>query len=337
MRLPQASRVREKERDNKMSFQHTLLSDVLKEAADKSPRQNRTNIHTGDDALLATDGQGHGTKTHTPEHLTREDHLFEFMDEISKAIRGVKFAYRYAYSRWVYMPGEPYPMGWVGYGDYRANQIGDDLFGVCSRKIENVRYLTYSDQYHMKMSTRLKTAVRNAKTFLSNYSPMEMAEVDTREVRSGINEALSDLSRKSREDAQNIGLPNADRDEERGTLLNELRHLLNTGHEFIDAGYGARLHTMFESMAELDAHNKQVNMNFVRGYERLGKQMFDVVPVDAANSYNCRVQQEVTRYTMDDLPEDIKGRIAVISMMPDKSYVSGVGYRVNESMFYAVR
>ena len=337
MRLPQASRVREKERDNKMSFQHTLLSDVLKEAADKSPRQNRTNIHTGDDALLATDGQGHGTKTHTPEHLTREDHLFEFMDEISKAIRGVKFAYRYAYSRWVYIPGEPYPMGWVGYGDYRANQIGDDLFGVCSRKIENVRYLTYSDQYHMKMSTRLKTAVRNAETFLSNYSPMEVAEVDTREVRSGINEALSDLSRKSREDAQNIGLPNADRDEERGTLLNELRHLLHTGHEFIDAGYGARLHTMFESMAELDAHNKQVNMNFVRGYERLGKQMFDVVPVDAANSYNCRVQQEVTRYTMDDLPEDIKGRIAVISMMPDKSYVSGVGYRVNESMFYAVR
>ena len=123
---------------------------------------------------------------------------------------------------------------------------------------------------------------------------------------------------------------------ERGTLLNELRHLLNTGHEFVDARYSAQLHTMFESMKEFAACNGQVNMNFVRVYQRLGDQSFDVVPVDEVNNWGCEVRQEVTRYT-EDLPEDIAGRIAALSLMADKSYVEGVGYRVNESMFYVVR
>ena len=326
-----------------MSFTHKLVAEVLERAGGKNPRQNGVRDNYVSEGALLSINRKHSEKTNTPEHLTREDHLFDFMDEISKAIRGVQFAYRYAYERWVYMPDEPYPMGYIGYGDYRTNQVfsgsnrmAADKFAVFSRKIENVRYGDYSDQRHMRMSKNLEIATRNAKKFLSNYSPMEMAEVDTSHVRSGINEALSDLSRKAREDAQNIGLPNADRSEERGTLLNELRHLLDTGYEFVDAGYSAKLHTMFASMKEFDAHNGQVNMHFVRGYEKLGKQSFDVVPVDEVNNYRCKVRQEVTRYT-DDLPEDIMGRVAALCLMPDNSYVSGVGYRVNESMFYVVR
>ena len=312
-----------------MSFKHRLVSEILGAAEDNSPRQNRG-------TSLVSTSQGRDIKTNTPEHYEREDHLFEFMDEISKAIRGVRFVYRYAYERWVYMPGEPYPMGYIGFGDYRVSTAGDDRFVVCSRKIENVRYAEYSDPYHMKMSSKLEPAVRNAKRFLANYSPIEMAGVNTANVRSGINGALGDLSRKATEDAKNNGLPNVDVTGERGTLLNELRHLLNTGHEFVDARYSAQLHTMFESMKEFAACNGQVNMNFVRVYQRLGDQSFDVVPVDEVNNWGCEVRQEVTRYT-EDLPEDIAGRIAALSLMADKSYVEGVGYRVNESMFYVVR
>jgi len=317
-----------------MSFQHKLVSEILKVAEDNSPRQNR------EGTSLVSISRGRGTKTNTPEHYEREDHLFEFMDEISKAIRGVRFVYKYAYERWVYMPGEPYPMGYIAFGDYRVNTAGDDRFVVCSRKIKNVRYAEYSDPYHMKMSNKLEPAVRNAKKFLSNYSPIEMAGVDRAEVRSKISETRELVTRKAGACAQDIGLgavSSMERQEERGTLLNELRHLLNTDHEFVDARYSAKLRTMFESMEELDAHqNKQVNMNFVRGYQRLGKQAFDVVPVDEISSYRGTVREEVNRYT-DDLPEDIAGRIAALSLMADKSYVEGVGYRVNESMFYVVR
>jgi|TARA_R110000824_G_scaffold380703_1_gene573184 hypothetical protein len=310
------------------------MSEVLGAAEDNSPRQNRDRISQG--TSLISISRGRGTKTNTPEHYEREDHLFEFMDEISKAIRGVRFVYKYAYERWVYMPGEPYPMGYIGFGDYRVNTTGDDRFIVCSRKIENVRYTDYSAPYHMKMSSKLEPAVRNAKKFLSNYSPIEMAGVDTANVRNGINEVLGDLSRKATEDAKNIGLPNVDVFGERVTLLNELRHLLNTDHEFVDARYNAKLRTMFESMKEFAACNERINMNFVRVYQRLGDQTFDVVPVDEVNNWGCEVRQEVTRYT-DDLPEDIMGKVASLSLVADRSYVAGVGYRVNESMFYVVR
>ena len=48
------------------------------------------------------------------------------------------------------------------------------------------------------------------------------------------------------------------------------------------------------------------------------------------------MSDEFIRY-IDDLPEDVMGRVAALSIMPDASYVDGVGYRVNESMFYVIR
>jgi hypothetical protein len=315
-----------------MTFQHKLVSEILRVAGDNSPRQNR------EGTSLASISQGRDTKTNTPEHYEREDHLFEFMDEITKAIRGVRFVYKYAYERWVYMQGEPYPMGYIGFGDYRVSTTGDDSFVVCSRKIKNVRYSDYSTPYHMKMSGRLEPAVRNAKKFLSNYSPIEMAEVDKSVVRNAIEEAREIAARGGRQDAREVGLMWASfqGDSRQDTLLNELRHLLNTGHKFVDAGYGAKLRRVLESMKELAAQSELVNMHFVRGYERFGEQAFVVVPVDEVNSYKCTVRDEVARYT-DDLPEDIMGRVAALSMMADKSYVDGVGYRVDGNMFYVVR
>jgi hypothetical protein len=313
-----------------MTYRHTLLTEVLKEAEAKKQGVD-ANAHRYEESVGIE-------KTHTPEHLTREGHLFEFMDGISKAIRGVKFAPRFACERWVYMPGEPYPMGWIGYGDYRTNTIGEQTFTVCSRKIANGKYGDYHDQHNMKMSAKLVTAVRNAKKFLSNYSPIEVARIHVPTMRAAIMDTRRDLKQKVTDDAQNIGLPTpVDVDEERGTLLNELRHLLDTGHEFVDVGYSAKLRTMFESMKEHDDVLGQVNANFVRGYERFGQQAFDVVPVDSvADYFGSKVQEEVVRYT-DDLPEEIRGRVAVLSMLADETYVDGVGYRVNESMFYVLR
>ena len=307
MRLSQDSRV--KERDNKMTFPHTLLSGILED-------------EEGKPAVAMWHQEGWETANGTSEHDSKKACLDQFMDEIRKAIRGVRFSYRFKvasrYEQWVYMPGEPYPMGYIGFGDYRQTTSGEAKFIVYSRKIGNVKYAVYSDQHHMKMSTNLDTAVRTAKKFLSNYSSIEMAEIDRETVHSEIRQTLELLDTEVVIAASDIGLspnvPSGDPQTKRDALLNELRHLLNTGYEFIDVGYGAKLRTMFESMEELDTHparNKQVNMYFVRGYARFGKQSFDVVPIDEINRYGGKVREEVTRYT-DDLPEDIMGRVAVL-------------------------
>ena len=36
----------------------------------------------------------------------------------------------------------------------------------------------------------------------------------------------------------------------------------------------------------------------------------------------------------DDLPEDIKGKLAVLGMVDVEHYVDGVGYRAAENVFY---
>ena len=321
-----------------MSFQHKLVTQILAEAGDKSPRQNRSGDGGAPEVgALSINRHGHGTKANTPEHYEKEDRLFEFMDEISDAFRGVQFVYKFAYERWVYMPQQPYPMGYIAYGDYRANSNGsENKFVVCSHKIRNLRYADYSDPYRMRMSNKLDIATRNAKKFLSNYSPMDMANVNKVAVRQAIAKVWDELTGKARTDVQDAGLPhntfiNA------GTLLNELRHLFNTGHEFLDPSYRTQLGVMFESMQQVEAHRETVNMYFVRGYKRLGEPAFDVVPIDNIESYSqSKVSDEFIRYT-DDLPEDVMGRVAALSIMPDASYVDGVGYRVNESMFYVIR
>ena len=73
-----------------MSFQHKLVTQILAEAGDKSPRQNRSGDGGSPEVgALSINRHGHGTKANTPEHYEKEDRLFEFMDEISDAFRGV--------------------------------------------------------------------------------------------------------------------------------------------------------------------------------------------------------------------------------------------------------
>lgn len=317
-----------------MTFKHKLMSEILNDEGNKIEEDKKV-------VRMNSVFVGKSQNDDDSENAGATQ-LHQFMDEISKAIRGTQFAYKAELERWVYMSDEPYPMGYIGFGDYRQTTSGDAKFVVCSRKIHNMKYATHSTPYNMRMNVKLETAVRNAKKFLLNYSPMELAEVDKSVVRRAIDEARELAAREARQDAREVGLIGGFQGDGSGTLalqdtlLNELRHLLNTGHEFVDAGYGAKLRPVLESMKGLAAQSEQVNMHFVRGYERFGEQAFVVVPVDEINSYKCTVRDEVARYT-DDLPEDIMGRVAALSMMADKSYVDGVGYRVDGNMFYVVR
>jgi hypothetical protein len=43
---------------------------------------------------------------------------------------------------------------------------------------------------------------------------------------------------------------------------------------------------------------------------------------------------QVTTYKMDELPEDIAGKLAALSMVEDGHYVEGVGYRVDSTTFW---
>ena len=259
------------------------------------------------------------------------------MQKVREAFRGVEFVvYSGGNKAWVYYPDEPYPMGYIGCGDFRTEVVGDDTYMVASRTITNDKYATYQDQHHMKMTVNINTAVRNAKRFLRNFSPREIARAH-----------LSSVTDKAKDSQSSVGTEyrNAMRtlfdheSSQSNKMLTELRNLMDTGHEFIDASFGVELTTMFSLLDEYKSlRDKPVHCYFVRVFEKFGKQTFDVCMVDDihTNTWNAKVSEDFQRYT-DDLPEYIMGKLAMLNMVENGTYVDDVGYRADDSVFYVVR
>ena len=271
--------------------------------------------------------------------LDASTELQTFMNRLQGVFRGVKFVKMRSNKVWVYYPDEPYPMGYIGYGDFRTEVCGDDQYMVASRKITNDKYGDYQDQFRMKMSGNMDTAIRNAKRFLRNFSPHEMAGANAKLLRSKANDAPEMLGSKFRKSMRELF------DHEtgnktgsfKGRMLTELRHLVDSDHGFVDGEFGHQLKQMFEmGDAWRESFHKTVNVYFVRVFEKFGKQTFQVTELDDVRDYKPRISDQFLTYT-DDLPEDIMGKLAVLSMTEDGNYVDDVGMRVDEGMFYVVR
>ena len=259
-----------------------------------------------------------------------------FKTKVSEAFRGVSFAKLGENRLWVYYPDEPYPMGYIGYGDFRTEVSGDDQYIVGSRTIYNDKYGSYQDQHNMEMTVNIETAIRNARRFLRNFSPQEMAKAKLRAVSSQSQDSLDNISREYRNKMRQLFDHESSGSNK---MLTELRNLVDTGHEFVDAAFGSDLHAMFELSDNQKAlKDKPIHMYFVRVFEKFGKQTFDVGMIDNVQSISWRaeVSNEFKRYT-DDLPQEIMGKLSVLTMVENDTYVDDVGYRASEGMFYVVR
>ena len=257
-----------------------------------------------------------------------------FMTKVRECFRGAEFVRRDGNSVWVYYPDEPYPMGFIGYGDFRTEVQGDPQYAVGSRTINNDKYGSYQTQYNMKMTANIVTGVRNAKRYLRNYSLIELAISKQNEVISASGESQRNAGTEYRHSMKRL----FDHESTASQMMIELRNIVDTGHEFIDASFGQDLATMFQfkdSYKELC--DKPINMYFVRVSQKFGTQTFHVGTVDNVQMFDGGApHDDFVRYT-DNLPEEIMGKLAVLNMVDNETYVDDVGYRVDESMFYVVR
>jgi hypothetical protein len=217
------------------------------------------------------------------------------------------------------------------------------MYVVQARTIVNGKYAEYSKQYFMKMSTNFDVAVRNAKKFIRMMSPQELAGTRLRDASNAVDGVVevakgefTEIRNKVIDVEQSLY---SSRTNEGSTLLNELRHLMNSNYEFIDAMFGEQLTDFFAKQDELNRlKGRTVPMWFVRVYERMDQQMFDVIDIDNAESnYNVEISDDVKRYTSDTLPEDIMQKLSVLNILQANDYVDDVGFSAGEGMFYVVR
>lgn len=262
--------------------------------------------------------------------------LADFCYDLRRNLRGCMTTIRDRHSVWVYMPDDVFAMGWVGYGEFRGRaQKPVDAFVVCSNHIANEKYSTHSTQYYMKMSVNRDVAMRNAKKFLRRPTPVEVAKYFKRSMKSGASnvegearQAFNEVKRDLFDAGYRSALP---------PIAAELKILLDSGYEFVDKTIGDNLRKLFETAEEFQDKAQKINAYCVVLQERLGRQMFEVVTVDDVSNYTCQVHQDVQRYDESTLPEELAGKLAVLSMCEVDQYVPDVGVRANEKVFYVAR
>ena len=268
--------------------------------------------------------------------LSRNEPLRAFCDEVKKKLRGCEFAPKDSRSVWVYVPDQVYALGWVGYGDYRDNpQDTVKSYTVYSRHIVNDMYSSASYQYHTRGSVHMNVALRHASRYLTRYSPIEVA----RELRSPFKKGASDAEQGAKHDMlqQEKALFGKSFNTRLCRVAAELKVLLSTGYEFTDPAIGAELREYFTKEEEHNELAQERNAYCVVIDTFLGNQRYQVVSIDGAGGWSPTIHDDVSVYDDESIPGDLAGKLSVLSMCEVDQYVTDVGVRADDRVFYVAR
>ena len=266
--------------------------------------------------------------------------LKNFCLAIERSMRGVKTVIRTANSAWVYMEGEDMAMGWIGYGDFQTSQAAvHKKYAVYARGIRNMKYNDMNEQHYMRVALRMDVALKHAKTYLRRYSTTETGEALFRPVKKAVREVASAAGRAYTECKVAVGVKaDAYNDKPARAIIRELGYMVQSGHKFMDAELGANIEAMLDAKKIFARFqdNDIVPMDFVRAYTMdYGEQRVDTIRIKDITSYRFDTDTEQQRtWLAKELPEELMGKVAVMSMCENEEFVEDVGYKVSENMFY---
>lgn len=274
-----------------------------------------------------------------PVHENTHPNLWAFMRDVQAKIPGVQFGRRGGSSAsravFAYLPGDHVTIGRIGYGDFKRGGRDINEYIVESDCIENYRYGSYSTQHHMAMTIHRDKAVKNAQKFLR---PMSIA-VTAMRLFAGANALAQDRVSKLRDAVvkaeSKVFTTSLSRYGPRAVslrLVAEMQRLVDEDHTFIDPSFRDDLVAMLTARAEYEMSSDGVEFTFVGVKDTpLGRQI-EVVDLDRYG-----VGGDVRIFTEADVPTDLAGKVAVLSMLQPREYVDGVGCRRTNRTFYVVR
>jgi hypothetical protein len=184
--------------------------------------------------------------------------------------------------------------------------------------------------------------VSNALKYLRPLSVSQTVKMSKNNCRMKANEVVHDAGTEFSHGAELIkkNFLNSHHGED-NALQKELKHMVETGYEFLDKTLGEQLRKSFAALKELEiarSANKDTFI-FVEALKTVtGRQTFRVATDVNVSFYgdisNEELQDKISVYTQEELPEELAGKLSVLSMLDIEGYVEGVGYRAAESVFY---
>ena len=230
---------------------------------------------------------------------------------------------------WLYVPGERFARGRIGYGSFLVDKDNANVYMVAHHAIRNQKYRPNRDQYYMQMSTKLDVALKHLYKNMKPYTVAEVAEVERTEFGWKLNSAYS----QKQQDANSIVNQKLSKN-----LLHELITAYKSGYRFTSEDFTRHLEEYIEKRDILkEFENGNRKSIFVSFNDRNGETYVDIVEcadpresgmVKPNNYSNARTVK------LSELPVDISGKVAVLSMLDDYGYVEGVGMKVDAQAFW---
>ena len=241
---------------------------------------------------------------------------------------------------YLHFKGDPYTAAWIGYGDFKDVCKGDSNYVVCSPNVENNRYDAHREQHYMRMSVNLKKAVGFASTFTRPYKALTIVGINLQDVGFAAGMSHGELTSKVNEMQTTL----FGRDSSRDTpVMAEMKHLVASGYSFIDKKLEAEAHEFFELHRKQQASatlNKDLAATAVicMGTTLKGEQKFETIRCVNLSHYTREALRDTHQYYIgaDKIPDEIKDKVAVLSMMEYGEFVDEVGMRICDEIVYVM-
>lgn len=235
---------------------------------------------------------------------------------------------------WVYRDTDAYAMGRIGFCTPNASNRSNDaeVYTVYSRVIHNDRFNNDRWGYYAVTTQNIGKAVKNASTYLRVYKPAECAEATKTKFAEHYKQAIyasataqNDINRRIRWDYSY-------------SFADELTRAVKNGHVIMDSALSEVIAELILVKNEVEKqYARKLQAYHVRVYEERGVQMASVLNVIEIEGSKDGVAGEHTSMPVNDLPEDIAGKIAVLSMVDSAHYVDGVGLRAPDGTYWVAR
>ena len=229
---------------------------------------------------------------------------------------------------WLYLPEQPYALMRLGYKDYATTSTGNNTYGVYSRLISNRKYKS-GQQQCMLMSNDMERAVKNAKTVMRPYIPQEIVQVHLNAFVGSVKSEAEEMNSTATTAAYEVRHDT--------NVMQELTHLLESGYQFLSDELRKKIAAYVDARKAAREHNaKARHAWFVTVTTRQDVRQFDVIEMFDVHK-PVPVMRDAQTYADETLPEEIAGKMAVMTMIEVGARVPDVGMRATETTFYVER
>ena len=262
--------------------------------------------------------------------------LLDFAHEVEQKTKYLT-ASKDQWSKWVYREKDAFALGYIAFKDTRDDKANDDdpKYLVYSPNIHNGKY-SYGDRMYSTQATTIEKGVKKASTYFRPLTILQTVTLTEYECCRGANKPTRDWQETFEKMKTTMTNQLFFITSQNNPLDAELKHMLSSGYEFLDKQLGEQLRDMFEAREYYNdaKKNNTKKFTYVEAYESFGQNKFRCAPVDLSG-YSPDVDRSSTfTYGEEDLPEEIKDKLAILSMLSNDQYVENVGYRAAENIFY---